>query len=134
MPSVGGSSIQVSQSKSLETNDMSQVLIDKVVTQIAVPVTEGDLVTITASAAQEKTVTIENLDAANTLQFKFQFSDDGQIFTDVAPLAPLPPLTAVQVVLSGNIFHKLRGLGLLNIAVKVSGRLTFNGTIDLTNV
>ena len=113
---------------------MSQVLIDKVVTQIAVPVTEGDLVTITSSAGQSKTVVIENLDAANTLQYKFQFSDDGVNFTDVAPLANLSPMTAVQVVLSGNIFHKLRGLGSLNIAVKVSGNLTFNGTIDLTNV
>lgn len=108
--------------------------VDKVVPQVSVPVTEGTVLTLQAAAAMEKTVLIENLDAVNTLTYRFQFSDDGSTWTDVAANTTLAPGGTVQVVLSGNIFHRLQALGNLNIGVKASSRLAFTGIIHFSNV
>ena len=110
------------------------MFVAKTVASIAVPVTEGTVLTVQSAAGQEKTIVIENLDAVNTLTYRFQFSDDGTNYTDVAANTTLAPGATVQVVLSGNIFHRVQAFGNLNIAVNASSRLAFNGTIHFSNV
>lgn len=110
------------------------LLVDKVLPLVSVPLTEGTVLTLQSAAGQAKTVVITNLDLANTLQYKFQFSDDGVNYTDVAPLAAVSPGDSVQTVLTGNIFHRIRALGNLNIAVKASAVLPDASILHLSNI
>lgn len=110
------------------------LFVDKTVPLIVVPVTEATVLDLQSAAGQEKTVVIENLDGANTLTFRFQSSNDNVTFTDVAANATLAPGATIQTVLSGDIFHRIRAFGNLNIAVKASSRLAFNGILHFSNV
>lgn len=89
--------------------------------QMAVAATEGTVFVARGTAAQERVITIENLDAVNTLTYRYQSSNTGADgdYTDVASNATLAPGARVTTVLSGSVFFRLRGLGSLNIAVQV---------------
>ena len=89
--------------------------------QMAVAAGEGTVFVVRGTAAQERIVTIENLDAVNTLTYRYQSSNTGADgdYTDVAANTTLAPGGRVTTVLSGSVFFRLRGLGSLNIAVQV---------------
>jgi len=95
----------------------------KVQPNISVPVTEGTVLTVSAPAAVERRVVIENLDLSNTLTWRWQFSDNGTSFADVAPDASLAPGLRVASILSGHVFYRLRASGNLTIAVKADAEI-----------
>lgn len=101
---------------------------------VTVPLLSGDILTIQASAATTKRVMIENLDVANTLTYKFQWSDDAATWTDVAVAAALAPLASFHVDLAGHIFHKLVASGDLDIAVEVAGRMAYNNIFSFVTI
>ena len=83
---------------------------------------EGTVFVVRGTATQERIVTIENLDAVNTLTYKYQESNTGADadYVDVAANTTLAPGARITTVLTGFIFYRLRGSGSLNIAVQVS--------------
>jgi hypothetical protein len=95
--------------------------------QLSVAVSEGTVCTIQGLAAQSHLVVIENLDAANTLTYRFQYSNDGSSWTDVAADATLAPTLRVRATLTGSVFYRLRASGNLNIAVKVDAETSIVG-------
>lgn len=99
------------------------MFVTKTVPKLTVAVSEGTVASIQTAAGKQKDTLIENLDGANTLTYRWQFSDDEISWTDVAPNSTVPPGGRVRTILSGHIFHRLRGLGNLNIALKVDSEL-----------
>ena len=87
---------------------------------LTVPVGEGTVFDVQGSAAESKTVKIMNLDDTNTLTYKFQYSDDGTTWTDVAALSTVAPADWLVTTLTAHVFHRLRAYGNLDIAVEVS--------------
>ena len=89
--------------------------------KLAVGASEGTVFVVRGTATQERIVTIENLDAVNTLTFKYQESNTGADadFADVAANATLAPGARLTTVLSGFVFYRLRGSGSLDLAVQV---------------
>jgi hypothetical protein len=90
---------------------------------LAVPVSEGTVFTVQAAPAVERRVVIENLDANNTMTWRFQSSDDSSVWTDVATDASLAPGLRVSNTLQGSTFYRLRASGSLNIAAKVDAEV-----------
>jgi hypothetical protein len=88
---------------------------------MVVGASEGTVFVVRGTATQERIVTIENLDAVNTLTYRYQQSNTGadSDYTDVAANDTLAPGARITVVLSGFVFYRLRGSGSLNIAVQV---------------
>ncbi len=88
---------------------------------LVVGASEGTVFVVRGTATQERVVTIENLDAVNTLTFKYQESNTGADadYTDVDANTTLAPGARTTVVLTGFVFYRLRGAGSLNIAVQV---------------
>lgn len=95
--------------------------------QLTVPVSEGTVFTIQGLAAQRHRVVHDNLDGANTLTWRFQSSNDGSTWTDVAADTTLAPGLRVQNELSGSIFYRLRASGNLSISVKVDSETNIVG-------
>ena len=95
---------------------------------LVVPLLSGTVFSVLGPASLVKRVTMDNLDQANTLTYKFQWSDDGTTWTDVAANATLAPGASVHVDLTGHIYHQMVGSGDLNIAAEVATRVA-NGTI-----
>jgi hypothetical protein len=102
--------------------------------QVVVPLAEGTVLTVQGPAAITKKVHIENLDSSNTLTWKFQSSDDGVTWTDVAASTTLAPLGNVHVDLVAHIMHRLRASGDLDIAVECAARTAFSGTISFLSI
>jgi hypothetical protein len=102
--------------------------------RIAVALAEGTVLTVQGPAAIPKKVHIENLDQANTLSYKFQYSDDNVSWTDVSPTTTLAPLGDVHIDLTAHIFHRLRAAGDLDIAVECGARVAFTGTISFLSI
>lgn len=83
----------------------------------------------------ERRVVIENLDAANTLTWKFQASNDATTWVDEAADTTLAPGSRVSVSLSGSVFYRLRASGNLSIAVKVDAEQDIvNATFSFHNI
>lgn len=95
---------------------------------VIVPLLSGTVFSVMGAAALIKRVTMDNLDQANTLTYKFQYSDDGVTWTDVAVSAALAPGASVHTDLTGHIYHQMVGSGDLNIAVEIATRVA-NTTI-----
>jgi hypothetical protein len=96
--------------------------------QISVGATEGTTFTVQGAAGATKRVAIKNLDSANTLTYRYQFSDDAQTWTDVATDTTLAPGAEVETDLTAHVFHRLRASGNLNIAAKVDSSVAFQNT------
>ncbi len=97
------------------------MFVTRFLPQVDVPLTEGDVFLIQGLAGQERRVVIENLDAANTLTFRFQESASGQpgTFTDIETNTAVSPGARATRILTTNVFYKMLGLGLLKIAIKL---------------
>jgi hypothetical protein len=93
-----------------------------------VPVSEATIFTVQGPAATAKTVVVENLDATNTMTYKYQYSDDGVTYTDAATFTTLAPAARVRSNPVNHIWWRLRASGNLYIAVKVDYEGTFSGT------
>lgn len=104
------------------------MFVTKTEPQISVPATEGTVLTVQGPATAEKHVVLHNLDGASTLTYRFQSSDDGSTWVDVAADATLAPGLELEVELTGATFHRLRASGNLNIAAKVDASVAFLGT------
>jgi hypothetical protein len=102
--------------------------------QVVIPLTEGTVFVVQGPASMTKMVVLENLDQANTMTYKFQFSDDGTIYTDVAAFTTLAPGAAVHVDLTAHVFHRLRAFGDLLIAVEVGVQMPFNAAFNFFNL
>jgi hypothetical protein len=102
--------------------------------QLTVPATETSIFTVQGPAAQARSVTIENLDATNTLTYRYQYSSDGTNWTDVQPNATISPGGRFRTTLSGNVFYRLLASGNLSLAAKVEADADFNGTFTVVNV
>lgn len=96
------------------------MFVTQVEPQMAVAASEGTVFVIEGTAAQERRVEVVNLDLANSLTARYEFSNDGVSWTDVASDAVLAPTLTRVDVLTGNILYRLRGSGSLNIAVRVT--------------
>ena len=96
--------------------------------QINVGPTEGTIFTVQGSAGITKSVALKNLDGASTLTFRYQFSDDGQSWTDVGPDTTLAPGAEVETGLIDHVFHRLRASGNLDIATKLDASVPFVST------
>lgn len=99
-----------------------------------VPLSEGTVFTVQGPAAMTKMIVLENLDQANTMTWKFQYSDDGAAWTDVAVATTLAPGVAVHVDLTAHVFHRLRASGDLNIAVEAGVQMPFNDSFNFFNL
>lgn len=110
------------------------MLVSKTQPNITVPLTEGTVLTVQGNAAEVKAVTLENLDAASTLTYRFQWSDDGATWTDVAANTTLAPLAHVKVDLTAHVYHRLRAEGNLLIAAKVDVYQSFNSIFSFVNL
>lgn len=96
------------------------MFVTQVEPQMAVAAGEGTVFVVEGTAAQERRIEVVNLDTANTLTARYEFSNDGVTWTDVAIDALLAPgLTRVDTLV-GNIFYRLRASGSLDIAVRVT--------------
>jgi hypothetical protein len=101
---------------------------------LVVAVASGTVFSVLGPSALGKKVTMDNLDQANTLTYKFQWSDDGTTWTDVAANAALAPLASVHVDLTGHIYHQMVGSGNLNIAVEISVRVANVTTFSFSTI
>ena len=90
--------------------------------------TEGTIFTVQGSAGITKRTAIRNLDGASTLTFRYQFSDDGAAWTDVAPDTTLAPGAEIETDLTAHVFHRLRASGNLDIATKLDASVPFVST------
>jgi hypothetical protein len=87
---------------------------------MAVAAGEGTVFQVEGTAAQERRIEVVNLDLANSLTARYEESNDGVTFTDVAADALLAPGQTRVDVLTGSVFFRLRGSGSLDIAVRVT--------------
>jgi hypothetical protein len=110
------------------------MLVSKVQPNITVAVSEGTVLTVQGNAGETKSVTLENLDAANTLSYKWQYSSDGVTWTDVAPTATLAPTDHVHTDLTTYVYHRLRASGNLTMAAKVDVYQAFNNIFSFVNL
>jgi len=110
------------------------MFVSKVQPNITVAISEGTVLTVQGNAAEVKSVVIENLDAANTLTYKWQSSDDGSTWTDVAASATLAPTEHIHADLSAHVYHRLRASGNLLISVKVDVYQSFNNIFSFVNL
>lgn len=102
---------------------------------VVVPLAEGTVLTIQGPAAITKRITLENLDSSNTLTYKWQWTDDGISWTDVAPFATIAPGAApVHADLTAHIRHRLRAYGDLNIAVYAFARVADTTTLSFVAI
>lgn len=108
------------------------MFVEQVEPQIAVGATEGTIFTVEGTAAQVRRIELVNLDATNTMTYRFEYSDDGASWTDVAADTTLAPGLSVVNSLSGQVFYRLRASGSLNIAVRVTTSKTFTGSTFIT--
>lgn len=100
--------------------------------QLAVGASEGTIFTIEGTAAQERRVVIENLDDTNTLIFRYEWSDDGDDWTDLDADDTLAAGGRDSQTLSGHIFFRLRASGSLNIAVRVDSEKAITNATFIT--
>jgi len=109
------------------------MFVTKIEPRLSVPTTEGTVILINTISGQAVSVVIENLDQFNTLTYKFQRSDNGSTWVDVATFAELAPESRVSTDLPTGTwpFFRLRGSGNLNVAVRVDAQVTFSGDIDV---
>jgi hypothetical protein len=110
------------------------MLISKTIPNLAVAVSEATAVTITGPAAESKHIVLENLDASNTLTYKWQYSDDGLVWTDVAAFTTLSPEDWVHTDLSAHLMHRLRAYGNLTVAIKADITIASTTTISFLNL
>ena len=101
---------------------------------LTVPLLSGTVFNILGPAVLTKRVTMDNLDQANTLTYKFQWSDDGTTWTDVAASTTLAPGASVHVDLTAHIYHQMVGSGDLDIAVEVAVRVANVTTFSFSTV
>lgn len=101
---------------------------------ITVPLAEGTVLTVQGNAGESKIVTIENLDPASTLTYRFQYSSDGVTWTDVAANTTLAPLAHIDITLDTYVYHRLRASGNLLIAAQVQAYQTFNSIFSFVNL
>ena len=97
------------------------MFVTRVLNNVDVPLTEGDVFLLSGLAGQERRVVIENLDTANTLTFRFQESASGQpgTFTDIETNTPVSPGARATRILTSNVWYKMVGLGLLKVAIRL---------------
>lgn len=94
---------------------------------ITVPAVEGEVFQVLGSLSRTVTLLMKNLDAANTLTYRFQYSDDASSWTDVAANTTLAPgATSAPIDLLGHPFFRLMASGNLTLAVQASGNFPFN--------
>lgn len=110
------------------------MLITKTQPNITVPISEGTVLTIQGNAGESKVVVLENLDAANTLTYKWQYSSDGAVWIDLAASTTLAPTDHVTQVLTSYVYHRLRASGNLTLAAKVDVYQTFNNIFSFVNL
>jgi hypothetical protein len=101
------------------------MFVTKVEPQLEVALAEGTVATVQGLAAVPKEVVIDNLDAANTLTWKFQYSDDASTWTDIGVSATLAAGGSVRTTLEDHVFYRLRASGDLNISMMVEARVPF---------
>lgn len=103
--------------------------------KINVPVSEGTVFTVQSAAGVERRVAMENLDAANTMTWRFQYSDDNSTWTDEATDTTLAPGARIAEELTGHVFYRLRASGNLDIAVQINAEFDLVGsTFSFHNV
>ena len=111
------------------------MIVTAIEPSITVPLIEATVAELVDADLVGRQVIITNLDIANTLFWKFQYSLDKVAYTDLAAFAALAPLAAVQVVLTNPAnYHRLRAYGNLKIAVSVTRYKGFSGTFPLVTV
>ena len=102
---------------------------------ITVPVSEATVAEIVDSDTVGRQVILQNLDAANTLFYKFQKSPDKVVYTDIAALVSIAPLGSAQVVLTAvEPYLRLRAYGNLKMAMSIHRVKAFTGTFPLVTV
>src|SRR5688572_8104701 len=102
---------------------------------VSVPLSEGTIFDFVGSDVVGKLVILENLDAANTLTYKWQTSNDQTTWTDVAANATIAPTAAAAFLLTQNApFIRLRASGNLSAAVAVLRRSAFASRFALVTV
>lgn len=101
---------------------------------LTVPLLAGTVFNILGPAVLTKRVTMDNLDQANTLSYKFQYSDDGTTWTDVAAITTLAPLASVHVDLTAHIYHQMVASGDLDIAVEVAVRVANTTSFSFSTI
>jgi len=101
---------------------------------ITVDIAEGTVLTVQGLASESKVIKIQNLDLANTLTYKFQYSLDGATWTDLAVSATLAPEAHIVTTLTTYVFHRLRASGNLTIAVEVSAYQAWNDVFSFVNL
>lgn len=101
---------------------------------VTVTLAEGTAFTVQGNAAESKIVTIENLDAASTLTYRFQYSSDGSAWTDVAADTTLAPTAHIDITLDTYVYHRFRASGNLLISVQVAAFQSFNNIFSFVNL
>ncbi len=106
------------------------MFITKVEPRLAVPVTEGTVVTVHSVAGQDVDVVVDNLSTTNTLVYKWQSSPDGLAWADVAAFANVAPNTRAIATLNVALatHYRLRASGNLDVAVKADAQLSGSTT------
>jgi len=100
--------------------------------EIAAGVSEGTLFTIIGTDDVGKMVIVENLDQANTLTYKWQWSNDQVTWTDIAASTTLAPGSSIGFLRSEVYqYLRLRGSGNLNVAVAMLRSQAFSGNFSL---
>jgi len=99
--------------------------------EIAAGVSEATLFTLIGTDAIGKMVIVENLDQANTLTYKWQWSNDQVTWTDIAAATTLSAGDSIGF-LRTEVYQylRLRGSGNLNVAVAVLRVQSFSGNFS----
>jgi hypothetical protein len=101
------------------------MFVTKTEPNIAVGVSESTVFSIQGLAAVPKETVIDNLDQANTLTYKWQYSDDDSTWTDVAVESTLAAGGSLRTTLTDHVFYRLRASGSLDISAMVEARVAF---------
>lgn len=112
------------------------MFVTKVQPCLTIPLAEGTVATVQGSAGATKIAELCNLDGANTITYKWQFSDDGAIWTDIGVAAPIAPGNSVTTLLTAHVFHRLRASGNLTAtaALKVQSVMDWNAVMSFVNL
>jgi len=102
---------------------------------ITVDVAESTLFQVLGAQSRTVVLVLENLDLANTLTYKVEYSSDNSTWNDFVVTTTLAPSTVSSPIdLVGYPFFRVRGSGNLTIAADVSGHFDWNDTFAVLNI
>lgn len=108
------------------------MFVEQVEPQMAVGAGEGTIFVVEGTAAQVRRIEFTNLDAVNTMTWRYEESNDGASWSDVAADDTLAAGASRVDSLSGSIFYRLRASGSVNIAVRVTSSKAITNATFIT--